>query len=66
LSAARDTEDDAFGSSGGGISDLFPVPPYQASIALPKDITTGKTGRGVPYRRNERRRATVAWAHRAD
>jgi kumamolisin len=43
-----DTEEDSFGSSGGGISDFFPVPPYQASIALPKDITTGKTGRGVP------------------
>jgi kumamolisin len=43
-----DTEEDSFGSSGGGISGFFPVPPYQASIALPKDITTGKTGRGVP------------------
>jgi kumamolisin len=45
---AADTEQDSFGSSGGGISDFFPVPPYQAKIALPKDISTGKKGRGVP------------------
>ena len=45
---AADTEQDSFGSSGGGISSFFPVPPYQASVALPKDITTGKTGRGIP------------------
>jgi kumamolisin len=45
---AADTEQDSFGSSGGGISDFFPVPPYQAKITLPKDISTGKKGRGVP------------------
>jgi kumamolisin len=45
---AADTEQDSFGSSGGGISDFFPVPPYQAKISLPKDISTGKKGRGVP------------------
>jgi kumamolisin len=43
-----DTQQDSFGSSGGGISDFFPVPPYQAKITLPKDISTGKKGRGVP------------------
>lgn len=45
---AADTPDDSFGSSGGGISDFFPVPPYQAKLSLPKDLSTGKTGRGVP------------------
>jgi kumamolisin len=45
---AADTVDDSFGSSGGGISDFFPVPAYQAKIKLPKDISTGKMGRGVP------------------
>ena len=45
---AADTVDDSFGSSGGGISDFFPVPTYQAKIKLPKDISTGKVGRGVP------------------
>jgi kumamolisin len=45
---AADTEQDSFGSSGGGISDFFPVPPYQAKITLPKDISRGKKGRGVP------------------
>ena len=45
---AADTVDDSFGSSGGGISDFFHVPTYQAKINLPKDISTGKVGRGVP------------------
>jgi kumamolisin len=45
---AADTVDDSFGASGGGISDFFAVPAYQATIALPKDLSTGKTGRGVP------------------
>ncbi len=43
-----DTQDDSFGSSGGGISGFFPVPTYQAKLNLPKDISTGNTGRGVP------------------
>jgi kumamolisin len=45
---AADTQQDSFGSSGGGVSDFFPVPPYQAQITLPEDISTGKRGRGVP------------------
>ena len=45
---AADIPDNSFGSSGGGISDFFPVPSYQNNIKLPKDISTGKTGRGVP------------------
>jgi kumamolisin len=45
---AADTQQDSFGSSGGGISGFFPIPPYQAQITLPKDISTRKKGRGVP------------------
>jgi kumamolisin len=45
---SADTEDDSFGASGGGISDFFPVPAYQAAINLPTDISTGAKGRGVP------------------
>jgi kumamolisin len=45
---AADTEDDSFGSSGGGVSDFFPVPSYQNAIRIPADISTGKQGRGVP------------------
>jgi hypothetical protein len=36
------------GATGGGISALFPVPPYQTLIALPPRNTTGTTGRGIP------------------
>jgi kumamolisin len=35
-------------ASGGGISEMFPVPAYQAGLKLPKSLATGKTGRGVP------------------
>lgn len=45
---SADTADDSFGASGGGISDFFPVPAYQATINLPTDISTGAKGRGVP------------------
>lgn len=45
---AADTQEDSFGSSGGGISDFFPVPSYQSAIQLPVDVSTGKIGRGVP------------------
>jgi kumamolisin len=34
--------------TGGGISDSFPVPDYQANIAVPPSVSTGKSGRGVP------------------
>jgi kumamolisin len=44
-----DTEDDSFGSSGGGISEVFPVPSWQASVALPASANPGAgAGRGVP------------------
>jgi kumamolisin len=45
---AADKQDDSFGASGGGISDFFPVPSYQTGIKLPADVSTGKTGRGLP------------------
>jgi kumamolisin len=35
------------GSTGGGVSDVFPLPSWQASIGVPK-LSGGKTGRGVP------------------
>jgi hypothetical protein len=37
------------GATGGGVSALFPVPPYQTSLTtLPLRNTTGTAGRGVP------------------
>ena len=45
---AADTQDDSFGASGGGISVFFPVPSYQSEVKLPTDVSTGKSGRGVP------------------
>jgi kumamolisin len=36
-------------ATGGGISDIFPVPDYQKNISLPPSINTNKKkGRGVP------------------
>ena len=35
-------------ASGGGISQLFPIPSYQATANLEKSIATGNSGRGVP------------------
>lgn len=32
----------------GGISEIFPVPPYQANAKLPVSIDSGNPGRGVP------------------
>lgn len=36
------------GSSGGGVSAIFPVPAYQASARVPANADTGQAGRGVP------------------
>jgi kumamolisin len=36
------------GSTGGGVSALFPVPSYQASANIPVNADTGQSGRGVP------------------
>jgi kumamolisin len=35
-------------ATGGGISEIFPVPSYQAGASLPVSIDNGKLGRGVP------------------
>ena len=36
------------GGTGGGISDLFDVPAYQAKLDLPPSVNGGRKGRGVP------------------
>lgn len=35
-------------ASGGGISEVFPVPAYQQNASVPVSIDDGKPGRGVP------------------
>ena len=39
---------EGFSGTGGGISDLFPVPVYQEKLALPKSLNDGNVRRGVP------------------
>jgi kumamolisin len=34
--------------TGGGISDIYPVPAFQAASALPASYNAGRKGRGVP------------------
>ena len=36
------------GAGGGGVSDVFPVPAWQASAGVPTISGSGSTGRGVP------------------
>jgi kumamolisin len=36
------------GASGGGISEVFPVPSWQAPVTLPLNASTQRPGRGVP------------------
>jgi kumamolisin len=36
------------GAGGGGISDVFPLPSYQANAGVPTSASGGKAGRGVP------------------
>jgi kumamolisin len=36
------------GATGGGVSNAFPLPSYQASAGVPKQGQTGNVGRGVP------------------
>jgi kumamolisin len=36
------------GAGGGGVSDVFPLPSYQASAGVPTSAGGGATGRGVP------------------
>lgn len=35
-------------ATGGGVSDVFPLPDYQASSKVPVSVNTQKAGRGVP------------------
>ncbi|WP_426435984.1 S53 family peptidase [Bradyrhizobium genosp. P] len=39
---------DGAGGTGGGISDVFPVPAYQTGLALPPSVNDGGSRRGVP------------------
>ena len=39
---------DGTNGTGGGISDVFPVPGFQAAIGLPASVNGGGSGRGVP------------------
>jgi len=36
------------GAGGGGVSDVFPLPSYQANAGVPVSASSGGTGRGVP------------------
>ena len=38
----------SFGSGGGGVSEVFPLPAYQDSSKVPKSVNSGFAGRGVP------------------
>jgi kumamolisin len=53
------------GSTGGGISDLWPVPSYQQGITLPPSANDGKTRRGVPDVAGDADPAT-GWTVRVD
>ena len=39
---------DGFDGTGGGISDVFPVPAYQSNLVLPASVNDGAVRRGVP------------------
>ncbi|MBV9784934.1 MAG: S53 family peptidase, partial [Acidisphaera sp.] len=39
---------DGNSGTGGGISDLFPVPDFQSKVTLPPNVSGGAAGRGVP------------------
>lgn len=39
---------DGSSGTGGGISDVFAVPAFQAGVQLPPSVNGGKAGRGVP------------------
>ncbi len=36
------------GATGGGVSEVFPLPSYQSDAKVPVSLNTKKTGRGVP------------------
>jgi kumamolisin len=47
--ASETTWNDAYGATGGGVSDVFGVPGYQAGAGVPPSVNPGnRTGRGVP------------------
>ncbi len=46
--AAEVVWNDGDRGTGGGVSDLFPVPDYQQGLAVPVSVSTGNPGRGVP------------------
>jgi kumamolisin len=47
--ASETTWNDASGATGGGVSDVFGVPGYQAGAGVPQSVNPGnRTGRGVP------------------
>jgi kumamolisin len=37
-----------WGTTGGGVSDFFPMPSYQDGVGVPHSINDGHVGRGVP------------------
>jgi kumamolisin len=39
---------EGFAGTGGGISDVFPVPAYQSNLVLPASLNDGAVRRGVP------------------
>jgi kumamolisin len=45
---AIDQQNDSFGATGGGISQAFDVPSWQADLNLPPSVNGGGPGRGVP------------------
>ena len=53
------------GATGGGISDLWPVPTYQQAITLPPSANDGQTRRGVPDVAGDADPAT-GWTVRVD
>ncbi|HEX3542734.1 MAG TPA: S53 family peptidase [Acidimicrobiales bacterium] len=53
------------GATGGGISDLWPVPTYQQGVTLPPSANDGQTRRGVPDVAGDADPAT-GWTVRVD
>ena len=39
---------DGIGASGGGVSDVFPLPAWQAAAGVPKSLNDGNVRRGLP------------------
>ena len=46
--SAEKVWNDGSSGTGGGISDLFPAPAFQAGVKLPPSVNKGRAGRGVP------------------